>query len=84
MKATIPKSLAWLIGLVGFAAIPASAMAQSKVNSGIILAIAGVCVGILGSRLSRDGSRVASLLCLVVAIIVGAAGVVQVIEVYRS
>ena len=83
-KSLLPKPLAWIIGLIGFAAIPGSTLAQSKLHEGIILTAAAVCVGILGSRLSRDGSRLTSLLLFVVAMIVGASGVLEVIEVYRS
>jgi hypothetical protein len=84
MKNMMPRSVAWLIGLIGFAAIPASTLAESQLHQGLIATAGAVCVGVLGSRLSRDGSRLAGLLCFIVAIIVGAAGLVQVIQVYRS
>jgi hypothetical protein len=80
----LSKPAAWLIGLAGFVAIPASTLAQSPLHQGLIAAAGAVCVGILGSHLSRAGSRLAGILCFIVAIIVGAAGVVQVVDVYRS
>jgi hypothetical protein len=84
MKLMLSKPAAWLIGLAGFVAIPASTLAQSQLHQGLIATAGAVGVGILGSHLSRAGSRLAGILCFLVAIIVGAAGVVQVVDVYRS
>jgi hypothetical protein len=84
MKLMLSKPAAWLIGLAGFVAIPASTLAQSQLHQGLIATGGAVGVGILGSHLGRTGSRLAGILCFLVAVIVGAAGVVQVVDVYRS
>jgi len=84
MKLMLSKPAAWLIGLTGFVAIPASTLAQLQLHQGLIATAGAVGVGILGSHLSRTGSRLAGILCFLVAVIVGAAGVAQVVDVYRS